>query len=499
MATAIYARQSLDVKDSISIDVQIDLCKREAGVADDQLLIYKDKGFSGKNMDRPEFKRMMEDVKAGKIQRVICYRLDRLSRSIVDFGEMWRVLDKYNASFSSVNEKFDTDTPMGRAMIFIILVFAQLERETIAERVRDNYYERIKTGSWPGGTIPYGFSKSRIELEGKLIPTLQENEQMEVVKRIFHDYLQEGASLGSVAKQLSEEGIPAPRRAAWDNVTLSRILHSPLYVKADMYVYAYYKEQGLKSFSNQIEDFTGETAAHLIYKGDSHGKNKFALIPECVLSLTNFSGTISSEIWLAVQEKLSKNVQLKNKGRGKYTWLVGLIKCKKCGYAVGVKRSPSTTRQPILSLSCSGHTNLNQCDVSHFNLKPAEIEAAVQVELEKILKECDANEDQTILDCEDAKIKMEVMKLDEKIERLVMRLAEASDVSWDYIDTQIKKLDAEKRELEDKLSKSQKKNSKKYQNLVFDELDNMQKNTIASTFIEKILVGVNDIEIIWKV
>lgn len=215
--------------------------------------------------------------------------------------------------------------------------------------------------------------------------------------------------------------------------------------------------------------------------------------------MTNFSGTISSEIWLAVQEKLSKNVQLKNKGRGKYTWLVGLIKCKKCGYAVGVKKSPSTTRQPILSLSCSGHTNLNQCDVSHFNLKPAEIEAAVQVELEKILKECDANEDQTILDCEDAKIKMEVMKLDEKIERLVMRLAEASDVSWDYIDTQIKKLDAEKRELADKLSKSQKKNSKKYQNLIFDELDNMQKNTIASTFIEKILVGVDDIEIIWKV
>lgn len=248
MATAIYARQSLDVKDSISIDVQIEFCKREAGVTEDQLLIYKDKGFSGKNMDRPEFKRMMDDVRSGKIQKVICYRLDRLSRSIVDFGEMWRVLDKYHTSFSSVNEKFDTDTPMGRAMIFIIMIFAQLERETIAERVRDNYYERIKTGSWPGGTIPYGFSKSRVELEGKMIPTLQENEQMEVVKRIFHDYLQEGASLGSVAKQLSEEGIPAPRRAAWDNVTLSRILHSPLYVKADMYVYAYYKEQGLKSF-----------------------------------------------------------------------------------------------------------------------------------------------------------------------------------------------------------------------------------------------------------
>lgn len=499
MATAIYARQSLDVKDSISIDVQIDLCKREAGVADDQILIYKDKGFSGKNMDRPEFKRMLEDVKAGKIQRVICYRLDRLSRSIVDFGEMWRVLDKYNASFSSVNEKFDTDTPMGRAMIFIILVFAQLERETIAERVRDNYYERIKTGSWPGGTIPYGFSKSRIEVEGKLVPTLQENEQIEVVKRVFRDYLQEEASLGSIAKKLTEEGIPAPRRASWDNVTLSRILHSPLYVEADIHVYAYYKDQGLKTFSNQIEDFTGETSAHLVYKGDSHGKNKYARIPECVLSLTNFRGVISSDDWIAVQEKLNKNVQLKNKGRGKYTWLVGLLKCKECGYAVGVKRSQSSDKQLIYSLSCSGHTNMHQCEVSHFNLKPAEIEGAVQKELEKLLEECDVNEDHHIMECQDAKTKMEIMKIDEKIERLVMRLAEASDVTWDYIDTQIKKLDAEKRELESKLLKSQKKSSKKYQNIIFAELDNMQKNTIASTFIEKILVGVDDIEIVWKV
>ena len=255
----------------------------------------------------------------------------------------------------------------------------------------------------------------------------------------------------------------------------------------------------MKTFSNQIEDFTGDTSAHLVYKGDSHGKNKYARIPECVLSLTNFRGVISSDDWIAVQEKLNKNVQLKNKGRGKYTWLVGLLKCKECGYAVGVKRSQSSDKQLIYSLSCSGHTNMHQCEVSHFNLKPAEIEGAVQKELEKLLEECDVNEDHHIMECQDAKTKMEIMKIDEKIERLVMRLAEASDVTWDYIDTQIKKLDAEKRELESKLLKCQKKSSKKYQNIIFAELDNMQKNTIASTFIEKILVGVDDIEIVWKV
>jgi DNA invertase Pin-like site-specific DNA recombinase len=499
VATAIYARQSVDVKESESIKIQVDLCKKVAGVTDSQLRIYSDKGYSGKNLDRPEFKRMMEDVKAGKIQRVICYRLDRLSRSIVDFGEMWRVLEDNGVNFLSVNERFDTETPMGRAMIYIILVFAQLERETIAERVRDNYYERIKSGAWPGGPAPYGFSNSRIMVDGRKVPTLEPNENMDIVKRIFREYLQEEASLGGIAKKLTMEGIPAPKRAGWDNVTLSRILHSPVYVAADLQVYSYFKDRGLKTFNHPIEDFTGDFSAHLVYKGDSHGKNKYAHIPECVLSLTNFKGVICSDDWIEVQEKLSRNVQFKNKGRGKYTWLVGLLKCKECQYAVGVKRSPSTTAQPIYSLSCSGHTNLHICDISHFNLKPSQIEAVVQEELEKLLEKCDAGDDGTVMDYQDAKTKMEVMKIDEKIERLVMRLAEASDVATEYIDEQIKKLDAQKRELESKLSKSQKRQTRKYQNIVFAELDYAQKNILASTFIEKILVGVDDIEIVWKV
>lgn len=499
MATAIYARQSLDVKDSISIDMQIELCKREAGAANGQLLIYKDKGFSGKNLDRPEFRRMMDDVKAGKIQRVICYRLDRLSRSIVDFGEMWRVLEKYNASFSSVNEKFDTNTPMGRAMIYIILVFAQLERETIAERVKDNYFERIKSGSWPGGPAPYGFCNARTAIGDKQVPTLEQTETIEVVKRIFHDYLQEDASLGSLAKQLTEEGIPAPKRASWDNVTLSRILHSPVYVEADIDVYSYYKRMGLKSFSNEVEAFTGETAAHLIYKGDSHGINKFSNIPNCVLSLTNFQGVICSGDWIAVQEKLSRNVQFKNKGRGKYTWLVGLIKCKNCGYALGVKRSNSAKGQHTFSLSCSGHTNVHVCDISHFDLRPGEIEDAVQKELERVLEECGKHSDHSELEYEDAKSRMEIIKLDEKIERLVMYLADAADASWKYINDQIVKLDAEKKKLEAELDKSRRKKQKRYHNMVFSELDNAGKNALARAFIEKILVGTEDIEIVWKV
>ena len=141
---AIYARQSVDKKDSISIETQIDMCKNECGTGVANIKVYAYKGFSGKNTNRPKFEELMRDVKAGLVSKVIVYRLDRFSRSIADFGQAWERFKERNVEFVSINEKFDTTTPMGRAMLHIIMVFAQLERETIAERVRDNYYSRIK-------------------------------------------------------------------------------------------------------------------------------------------------------------------------------------------------------------------------------------------------------------------------------------------------------------------------------------------------------------------
>ena len=235
---AIYARQSVDKADSLSIQGQIDLCRREVGK---DIQVYQDKGFSGKNTNRPDFQRMMADVEKGLVQKIVVYRLDRFSRSLADFSRLWEVLQRHGVEFVSVNERFDTSTPMGRAMLSIIMVFAQLERETTAERVRDNYYQRVKLGSWPGGPAPYGFSIGRIpDAMGKRSPALIPNENMEVVKRIFDTYALAEASLGSVARMLNADGIPAPKRATWDNVTLSRILHSPLYVMADEEIYLHY-------------------------------------------------------------------------------------------------------------------------------------------------------------------------------------------------------------------------------------------------------------------
>ena len=132
---AIYARQSVDKKDSISIESQIEFCKYE--LKGGNCKEYTDKGYSGKNTDRPKFQELVRDIKRGLIAKVIVYKLDRISRSILDFANMMELFQQYNVEFVSCTEKFDTSTPMGRAMLNICIVFAQLERETIQKRVTD--------------------------------------------------------------------------------------------------------------------------------------------------------------------------------------------------------------------------------------------------------------------------------------------------------------------------------------------------------------------------
>ena len=154
---AIYTRQSVDRIDSISVESQVEFCKRE--VVESNYAVYTDKGYSGKNVERPAFQDLMKDIEAGKIGRVIVYRLDRISRSVLDFANVIDVFQKHKVEFVSTMEKFDTGTPIGKAMLMIVMIFAQLERETIQQRVTDAYHSRSKRGFYMGGRIPYGYKK----------------------------------------------------------------------------------------------------------------------------------------------------------------------------------------------------------------------------------------------------------------------------------------------------------------------------------------------------
>ena len=146
MKFAIYSRKSKATDKGESIGNQVEMCRNyinaNAPGEEHEFLIYEDEGFSGKNTKRPEFLRMMQDAKKKRFQQVVVYRLDRISRMTIT-----EKLQSSGIGFISINERFDTTTPMGQ----IAAVVAQLERETIAERVQDNMLMLSYTGRWLGG------------------------------------------------------------------------------------------------------------------------------------------------------------------------------------------------------------------------------------------------------------------------------------------------------------------------------------------------------------
>ena len=483
---AIYARQSVNKADSLSIQGQIDLCRQKSG---EDFRVYQDKGYSGKNTNRPAFQRMMEDVEKGLIQKVIVYRLDRFSRSIADFGRLWEILRRHNVEFVSINETFDTSTPMGRAMLSIIMVFAQLERETTAERVRDNYYQRAKLGSWPGGPAPYGFSIGKLPgPDGKSAPGLLPDAHAPIVERIFLSYAREGASLGSVARSLNNDGIPAPRRATWDNVSLSRILHSPLYVMADEDVYLYYQGKGL-IFANRLEEFDGLHAGMIVGRRD-RSAGKYQDLNGQHFSLSSHCGLVPSGLWLQCQHKLDVNRQLGGAGRGKHTWLSGLLKCASCGYSVKVNRD-----RDRYYLTCSGRSNLGLCGTS-IRVGLRELEASVKAELERLLAECPDMEEGA---AEGPELAQELDRIDRKIERLMSALAESTDLTMPYVNRTIEKLEAQRSGLLERQSALQKAPGQRLRRLRFASLDFAQKKLVAAQFIQEIRLSGDIAEVIWNI
>ena len=203
---AIYARQSVDKKDSISIESQIEFCKYE--LKGGNCKEYKDKGYSGKNTERPQFQQLMQDIESGLVRKVVVYKLDRISRSILDFAKMMDFFQKYEVEFVSSTEKFDTSTPMGRAMLNICIVFAQLERETIQKRVTDAYYSRSQRGFKMGGKAPYGFHTEPIKMDGINTKKLVVNpDEAANIRLMFEMYAQPTTSYGDITRYFAERGI----------------------------------------------------------------------------------------------------------------------------------------------------------------------------------------------------------------------------------------------------------------------------------------------------
>lgn len=209
---AIYTRKSSDERLDMefnSLDAQREAClayiasqKSEGWVP--VLDEYDDGGFSGGNMDRPALTRLMEDIKAGKVQTVVVYKIDRLTRSLMDFAKLVEVFDAHGVTFVSITQSFNTTTSMGRLTLNVLLSFAQFEREVAGERIRDKIAASKRKGMWMGGTVPLGYDVINRSL-------VINQEEAEKVRLIFQRYL-ELKSTNELYKYLKSQNIKSKVR-----------------------------------------------------------------------------------------------------------------------------------------------------------------------------------------------------------------------------------------------------------------------------------------------
>lgn len=178
---------------------------------------YDDGGYSGGNMNRPALEQLFADIRARKVDMIVVYKIDRLTRSLIDFAKMMELFDAYNCSFVSVTQNFNTADSMGRLMLNVLLSFAQFEREISGERIRDKIAATRKKGMWTGGVVPFGY----IPLNKKLVV---KEEEAEIVRFMFEGYLKY-QSITAVCKLIKENYHQEFRREM-----VKRILKNPIYI-----------------------------------------------------------------------------------------------------------------------------------------------------------------------------------------------------------------------------------------------------------------------------
>ncbi len=197
--------------------------------------LYDDGGFSGGNVERPGLQRMLADIRDGKIDCVVVYKVDRLSRSLMDFARVMETFEKHNVWFVSVTQQFNTTHSMGRLTLNILLSFAQFEREIIGERIRDKLAAQRRKGKWAGGIPVLGYDLDRSNPSPKLVVNVKEASQ---VRKIFEWYLELG-SLLPVVQRLAEKGMSNKRWTTkrdvprggkpFDKNALYSLLTNPIY------------------------------------------------------------------------------------------------------------------------------------------------------------------------------------------------------------------------------------------------------------------------------
>ena len=387
---AIYSRKSRFTGKGESVGNQVDMCRAYIRTAfgdryADTAVIFEDEGFSGGNLNRPGFRQMMRAARDRAFRAVVVYRLDRISRNISDFSSLIEELGRLGVDFVSLRENFDTSSPMGRAMMYIASVFSQLERETIAERIRDNMHELAKTGRWLGGVTPTGYESEcvkTITVDGKnkkssrlkLLP-----DEAAVVRTIFALYTQTG-SLAMTEAELLRRGVKTKTGRSFTRFSLKGILQNPVYLIADEEARRYFEDRGAKLCSPRGE-FDGVRGVLAYNRTDQQKGRATVYLPvrEWIVAVGQHPGLIPARDWIGVQEALERGGSgARREPRGNPALLTGILRCA-CGGRMHAKLTGRTTAdgRPQYVYVCAMKERSKRSLCSRKNADGARLDGAV--------------------------------------------------------------------------------------------------------------------------
>jgi len=326
-------------KDSLPLQENdlINYAKYALGV--EKYEVFKDAGYSAKNTNRPDYQRMMARLRTGEFTHLIVWKIDRISRNLLDFAQMYNELKQLGITFVSKNEQFDTSTAMGEAMLKIILVFAELERNITSERVTAIMLSRANEGKWNGGHVPLGYNYD------KTTKILSVNPTEAITVNMIYDTYEETRSLIQVAKFMNESKHFPRSGKAWNPVTVGIILNNPFY-SGD---YLYNKHDEKKS---------GGNASTSALKKES----------EWILVKDHHPPIVERERQQTIKMILQSQRRSNKGGPRTYTRVnthifAGLLKCGKCGNGMPstIDRVRGSGYRPSIYM-CSRRRRFNDCD-----------------------------------------------------------------------------------------------------------------------------------------
>ena len=232
LKVAIYIRVSTHYQiDKDSLQVQrrelIAYAQMVLGIQD--FVIFEDPGYSAKNTDRPDYQKMMDRLRTGEFSHLLVWKIDRISRNLLDFANMYQELKNLGVTFVSKNEQFDTSSAIGEAMLKIILIFAELERNITSERVTAVMLSRAENGQWNGGRIPYGYDFDKKEKVFSLNPI--ENKIYNLILDLYEQY----QSVLYVTRYLNDQGFRTRSGKEWTTTAVYKILTNVFYTGDYLY------------------------------------------------------------------------------------------------------------------------------------------------------------------------------------------------------------------------------------------------------------------------